>query len=143
MHAPLGTLCYILIVSISQISQERERNGPKYHKGRRSVLIHIIFSRRSLNLLKVVLATTHSAGGHVLENMKFDVVIIDEATQALEAVCQIFSMCSSLLTPNAMVELLDTYLKGRQVDPSRGPSTTSTHRPFCGQETQEERGDKG
>ena len=36
---------------------------------------------------KVVLATLHGAGGHQLKNQKFDVVIIDEASQALEAQC--------------------------------------------------------
>lgn len=35
---------------------------------------------------KVVLATCHSAGGRQLQNAMFDVVLIDEATQALEAV---------------------------------------------------------
>ncbi|KAI0685178.1 AAA domain-containing protein [Cytidiella melzeri] len=38
---------------------------------------------------QVVLATCHSSGGRQLWNQKFDVVIIDEATQALEAVCWI------------------------------------------------------
>ncbi|KAJ7845929.1 AAA domain-containing protein [Mycena leptocephala] len=38
---------------------------------------------------QVVLATCHSAGGRQLRNHDFDVVIIDEATQALEAVCWI------------------------------------------------------
>ncbi|VDB96684.1 unnamed protein product [Peniophora sp. CBMAI 1063] len=36
---------------------------------------------------QVVLATCHSAGGRQLRNQAFDVVIIDEATQAVEAVC--------------------------------------------------------
>ncbi|CAK5278321.1 unnamed protein product [Mycena citricolor] len=36
---------------------------------------------------QIVLATCHSAGGRQLRNHEFDVVIIDEATQALEAVC--------------------------------------------------------
>ncbi|KAM3449111.1 hypothetical protein MY3296_007226 [Beauveria thailandica] len=36
---------------------------------------------------KVVLATLHGAGGHQLRAEKFDVVIIDEASQALEAQC--------------------------------------------------------
>ncbi|KAH9170515.1 AAA domain-containing protein [Lactarius sanguifluus] len=36
---------------------------------------------------QVVLSTCHSSGGHQLHNQEFDVVIIDEATQALEAVC--------------------------------------------------------
>ncbi|KAG0698331.1 AAA domain-containing protein [Suillus ampliporus] len=38
---------------------------------------------------QIVLATCHSAGGRQLRDHKFDVVIIDEATQALEAVCWI------------------------------------------------------
>ena len=38
---------------------------------------------------KVVLATLHGAGGFQLHNEKFDVVIIDEASQALEAQCWI------------------------------------------------------
>ncbi|EJD02064.1 P-loop containing nucleoside triphosphate hydrolase protein [Fomitiporia mediterranea MF3/22] len=42
-----------------------------------------------LSEAQVVLATCHSAGGRTLENMFFDVVIIDEATQALEAACWI------------------------------------------------------
>ncbi|KAF2432764.1 DNA helicase [Tothia fuscella] len=36
---------------------------------------------------KVVLATLHGAGGFHLKNQQFDVVIIDEASQALEAQC--------------------------------------------------------
>lgn len=36
---------------------------------------------------KVVLATLHGAGGHQVRNEDFDVVIIDEASQALEAQC--------------------------------------------------------
>ncbi|KAL4782182.1 P-loop containing nucleoside triphosphate hydrolase protein [Aspergillus varians] len=37
----------------------------------------------------VVVATLHGAGGYQLKNKKFDVVIIDEASQALEAQCWI------------------------------------------------------
>ncbi|KAL4894444.1 P-loop containing nucleoside triphosphate hydrolase protein [Aspergillus ambiguus] len=37
----------------------------------------------------VVLATLHGAGGHQLRGQKFDVVVIDEASQALEAQCWI------------------------------------------------------
>ncbi|KAF2014895.1 P-loop containing nucleoside triphosphate hydrolase protein [Aaosphaeria arxii CBS 175.79] len=36
---------------------------------------------------KVVLATLHGAGGFHLRNQEFDVVIVDEASQALEAQC--------------------------------------------------------
>ncbi|KIL66018.1 hypothetical protein M378DRAFT_186133 [Amanita muscaria Koide BX008] len=42
-----------------------------------------------LNEAQVILATCHSSGGRQLQNYQFDVVIIDEATQALEAVCWI------------------------------------------------------
>ena len=38
---------------------------------------------------KVVLATLHGAGGFQLRNEEFDIVIIDEASQALEAQCWI------------------------------------------------------
>ena len=38
---------------------------------------------------KVILATLHGAGGFQLRNEEFDVVIIDEASQALEAQCWI------------------------------------------------------
>jgi len=41
----------------------------------------------SLNLHpQIVLSTCHTAGGKQLRNYEFDVVIIDEATQAMEAV---------------------------------------------------------
>ncbi|KAI0807382.1 P-loop containing nucleoside triphosphate hydrolase protein [Fomes fomentarius] len=42
-----------------------------------------------LNESQVVLATCHSSGGRQVRSQNFDVVIIDEATQALEAVCWI------------------------------------------------------
>ncbi|KAF7800225.1 hypothetical protein EIP86_011472 [Pleurotus ostreatoroseus] len=38
---------------------------------------------------QVVLATCHTSGGRQLRNQEFDVLIIDEATQAMEAVCWI------------------------------------------------------
>ncbi|KAI5818348.1 P-loop containing nucleoside triphosphate hydrolase protein [Pyronema omphalodes] len=44
---------------------------------------------------KVVLSTLHGAGGHQLRGEKFDVVIIDEGSQALEAQCWIPLLMSS------------------------------------------------
>jgi DNA polymerase alpha-associated DNA helicase A len=37
--------------------------------------------------VQVVLATCHSAGSRQLNDLVFDVCIVDEATQAIEAVC--------------------------------------------------------
>ncbi|KAF8504182.1 P-loop containing nucleoside triphosphate hydrolase protein [Hysterangium stoloniferum] len=45
--------------------------------------------RSVLSKAEVALATCHGAGSRQLQNMEFDVVVIDEATQALEAVCWI------------------------------------------------------
>ncbi|KAK4699743.1 hypothetical protein P7C70_g6514, partial [Phenoliferia sp. Uapishka_3] len=42
-----------------------------------------------LKRARVVLATTHGAGGRMMENERFDVVIIDEAAQAVEPSCWI------------------------------------------------------
>lgn len=46
---------------------------------------------------QVVLATCHTSGGRQMANQEFDVVIIDEATQALEAVCQFRPLLPSML----------------------------------------------
>ena len=46
---------------------------------------------------QVVLATCHTSGGRQMANQEFDVVIIDEATQALEAVCRFRSLPSAML----------------------------------------------
>lgn len=46
---------------------------------------------------QVVLATCHSAGSKQLNNIQFDVCIVDEATQAVEAVCWVPILKSSKL----------------------------------------------
>jgi len=57
-----------------------------------------------------VLATCHSSGGHQLRAQEFDVVIIDEATQALEAVRHIAITAGMILTHVA--GLLGTHIQG-------------------------------
>ncbi|KAF9515834.1 hypothetical protein BS47DRAFT_1371885 [Hydnum rufescens UP504] len=56
----------------------------KEYRKREGIVVKTVMAQA-----KVVLATCHSAGGRELLNARFDVVVIDEATQALEAVCWI------------------------------------------------------
>ncbi|KAG8720180.1 hypothetical protein FRC08_000966 [Ceratobasidium sp. 394] len=56
----------------------------KEYRQRERVVVQSVLSEA-----KIVLATCHSAGSRQLANMQFDVVCIDEACQALEAVCWI------------------------------------------------------
>jgi len=48
-----------------------------------------------------VLATCHASGGRQLRNHDFDVVLIDEATQALEAV-RLFCSLNESPRPNGI-----------------------------------------
>ncbi|KIY47591.1 P-loop containing nucleoside triphosphate hydrolase protein [Fistulina hepatica ATCC 64428] len=67
--------------------------------------------RSVLSEAQVVLATCHSAGGSQLRNHKFDVVIIDEATQAIEAVCWIpIFKASKLILAGDPMQLPPTVL---------------------------------
>ena len=52
----------------------------KEFRERESQCVHSLVSQS-----KIVLATLHGAGGHQLRGSQFDVVVIDEASQALEA----------------------------------------------------------
>ncbi|KAI4100646.1 MAG: hypothetical protein L6R37_005358 [Teloschistes peruensis] len=69
---------------------------------------------------KVILATLHGAGGYQLQNEQFDVVIIDEGSQALEAQCWI-----PLLTAKKLV-LAGDHL---QLPPTIKSSNTSHQSP--------------
>ncbi|KAL8769890.1 MAG: hypothetical protein Q9194_005330 [Teloschistes cf. exilis] len=69
---------------------------------------------------KVILATLHGAGGYQLQNEQFDVVIIDEGSQALEAQCWI-----PLLTARKLV-LAGDHL---QLPPTIKSSNTSHQSP--------------
>ncbi|CAK5263685.1 unnamed protein product [Mycena citricolor] len=57
----------------------------KEYRQREGGVVESVLSESQVGF--IVLATCHSAGGRQLRNHEFDVVIIDEATQALEAVC--------------------------------------------------------
>lgn len=61
---------------------EEVRELRKEYRQRESKVVGNIVSRA-----RVVLATCHSAGTRQLNNVDFDVCIVDEATQAIEAVC--------------------------------------------------------
>ncbi|KAF8506254.1 AAA domain-containing protein [Gautieria morchelliformis] len=57
----------------------------KEYRKREEGVVKSVLSRAQV----VVLATCHGASSRQLQNMEFDVVVIDEATQAIEAVCWI------------------------------------------------------
>ncbi|WWC61895.1 uncharacterized protein I303_104481 [Kwoniella dejecticola CBS 10117] len=61
---------------------EEVRELRKEYRQREGKVVTSVVSRA-----QVVLATCHSAGSRQLNNMIFDVAIVDEATQAVEAVC--------------------------------------------------------
>ena len=63
---------------------------------------------------KVVLATCHGAGGRQIQNSSFDVVVIDEAAQALEVVRRI--ECASRDDIDALTGLLDSNFKSQKID---------------------------
>lgn len=77
---------------------------------------------------KVVLATLHGAGGFQLKNDEFDVVIIDEASQALEAQCWVpllyakKAVCAGdhLQLPPT-IKSLNSKTKAKPKDGEKGP----------------------
>lgn len=84
---------------------------------------------------KVVLATLHGSGGYQLRNERFDVVIIDEASQALEAQCWVALLTASkavcagdhLQLPPTIKSLNSkTKPKKAKEDGERGPSLETT-----------------
>lgn len=78
---------------------------------------------------KVVLATLHGAGGFQLRNEDFDVVIIDEASQALEAQCWVpllgarkVVLAGDHLQLPPTIKSLNAKVKLKQASNSEGPS---------------------
>lgn len=75
-----------------------------------------------------MLATCHSAGGRQLRNHDFDVVIIDEATQALEAVGQ--THFDQIQCNLKVAGVLDTDFQSQETDPGRRPDATAADHPL-------------
>lgn len=74
---------------------------------------------------KVVLATLHGSGGHQLRGERFDVVIIDEASQALEAQCWVALLgASKAVCAGDHLQLPPTIksLNSSSKEKSKGPS---------------------
>ncbi|PYH41278.1 P-loop containing nucleoside triphosphate hydrolase protein, partial [Aspergillus saccharolyticus JOP 1030-1] len=68
----------------------------------------------------VVLATLHGAGGHQLRGQKFDVVVIDEASQALEPQCWIpLLTASKVILAGDHLQLPPTVKSTREQTKSR------------------------
>lgn len=80
----------------------------------RSLPINI---ERRLHFIKVVLTTCHGAGSRQLQNMEFDILIIDEATQAMEAVCcfEIYQ-CNKYIV-DILLAVLDTCVESQKTHP--------------------------
>ncbi|KAJ4496074.1 AAA domain-containing protein [Lentinula edodes] len=81
-----------------------------------------------LNESQIVVATCHSSGGRQLRNQEFDVVIIDEATQAIEAVCWIpIFKAKKLILAGDPMQLPPTVLSldKRRKQQSKGASASS------------------
>lgn len=82
---------------------------------------------------KVVLSTLHGSGGYQLRQAQFDVVIIDEASQALEAQCWValFSAKKAILAGDHLqlpptVKSLNTKRKSESRATSTSESTAGT-----------------
>ncbi|KAI0374894.1 P-loop containing nucleoside triphosphate hydrolase protein [Pilatotrama ljubarskyi] len=78
---------------------------------------------------QVVLATCHSSGGRQLRSQNFDVVIIDEATQALEAVCWIpIFKAQKLILAGDPMQLPPTIISADKGDKKKDKSTMSSEK---------------
>jgi DNA polymerase alpha-associated DNA helicase A len=78
---------------------------------------------------QLVVSTCHSSGGRQLYNHSFDVVIVDEATQAMEAVSFFLRQRRRRFTINS--GLLDTDIQGQKTDPCGRPDATASHHPIA------------
>ena len=74
---------------------------------------------------QVVVSTCHSSGGRQLYKQSFDVVIIDEATQAMEAVSPCSRRGSVALRSDP--GLLDPNIQSQEADPCGGPDAVASY----------------
>ena len=75
---------------------------------------------------KVVLATLHGAGGFQLRGEKFDVVVIDEASQALEAQCWVPLLAASKAICAGDHLQLPPTIKSLNLKKNKGSSSSSS-----------------
>lgn len=76
---------------------------------------------------RVILATCHTAGSRQLNNMQFDVAIVDEATQAVEAVCWVpILKASKLILAGDPQQLPPTILSRDKVKKVKGSKAAKT-----------------
>lgn len=95
----------------------------KEYRNREKVIVQSVLSEA-----KIVLATCHSSGSRQLSNMKFDVVCIDEACQALEAVCWIpILKGSKLILAGDPLQLPPTIISSNKPSRRNLPAKTIDH----------------
>ena len=73
--------CFFRVISWPADSHNAANTEYRFRQREAKVVKNVVSAAR------VVLATCHSAGSRQINNMTFDYCIIDEATQAVEAVC--------------------------------------------------------
>ncbi|KAG8691523.1 hypothetical protein FRC11_002113 [Ceratobasidium sp. 423] len=103
----------------------------KEYRKREKVIVQSVLSEA-----KIVLATCHSSGSRQLGNVRFDVVCIDEACQALEAVCWISILKGSKLIlagdplqlPPTIISLNSSSHKSSTTKPA-GSTATKNPKP--------------
>lgn len=74
---------------------------------------------------QVVVSTCHSSGGRQLYKHSFDVVIIDEATQAMEAVSP--SPCQGPDNLQSDLGLLGPNIQSQKTHPCGGPDAIASY----------------
>ena len=82
---------------------------------------------------QIVVSTCHSSGGRQLYKHSFDVVIIDEATQAMEAVSVFLYHAKGAGSSQWNLGLLDTDIQSQETDPCGRPDAITPHYSVPGQ----------